>query len=311
MPARTIIVTLFVLLSMESCNKPDGKLVAIQSLPGYPSGSGIIFLNGLFYIVGDDAPYVLVTDSSFNTVDSIPIFELADKRMPKDRKPDMEAIAVVNYKKEPWLLLVGSGSVSPYRDSSILINPVTKEIKRFNLDFFYERLKSAGINDLNIEGISTLQTGLVLASRGNLGFPQNNLIITSDGFWENQGTANLKLIKVGANKDSSVFQGVSGLDYSHQSDQLLLTVSTETTANSYEDGPIGKSYLWIINNITSKKEYEGINPDRVIDLEKMDPRFKGHKIESVCIVAERDTRKELALIADDDKGGTVLFRILL
>ena len=54
-----------------------------------------------------------------------------------------------------------------------------------------------------------------------------------------------------------------------------------------------------------------MNPDRIIDLEDTDSRFSGHKIESVCIISENSKEKILILTADDDKGGTVLFRLVV
>jgi hypothetical protein len=209
------------------------------------------------------------------------------------------------------LLFIGSGSLAPYRNSCRVIDLLTKEKKQYSLNTFYNLLRTAGIHDLNIEGATTLPGAIVLASRGNKSFAKNYLIVTSNKFWENQETAGIHLIKAGANTDTSFFNGISGMDYSYQSDQLLLTVSTEDTHNSYDDGAIGKSYLWIINGISSKIAFEGINPDRIIDLEEIDLRFKGHKIESVCIVAESKKEKELVLVSDDDKGGSVLFRMVL
>lgn len=43
----------------------------------------------------------------------------------------------------------------------------------------------------------------------------------------------------------------------------------------------------------------------------MDERFKGHKIESVCIFSENKKQMQLALVADDDKGTSILFKITL
>ena len=308
---KIIFFKLFIIVSMLSCNKPVGKLVAIQSLPGYPSGSGLAYHNGYIYLMGDDATQILITDTLFKVKDSLNVFNAAEKRIAKDEKADIEAMALIKKNKASLLLMLGSGSLSPNRDSCILIDPLTKEQKHYSLSLFYSRLRSAGIRDLNIEGVTSLPFGIGLVSRGNKSFPRNILIITEDKFWENQGTANFKLIKIGANSDTSSFNGISGMDYSNRTDQLLLTVSTEDTHNSYDDGPIGKSYLWIINNISSKKELEGINPNTIIDLEEIDPRFKDQKIESVCIIAEDKEKRELVLTADDDKGGTVLFRVWL
>ncbi|MEJ7671411.1 MAG: hypothetical protein WKF59_01500 [Chitinophagaceae bacterium] len=83
--------------------------------------------------------------------------------------------------------------------------------------------------------------------------PSNYLIFTAGAFWNNQQDAPIKIIKVGSNNDTAFFNGVSGLEYSKFTDQLLLTVSTENTYNAIDDGTIGKSYLWIINNISAKK----------------------------------------------------------
>jgi hypothetical protein len=95
------------------------------------------------------------------------------------------------------------------------------------------------------------------------------------------------------------------------SDRLLLTVSTENTYNITQNGTIGKSYLWIIDNISAKKNMTAINPSKIIDLEELDERFKGHKIESVCIISEDKNETQLVLVADDDNGTSVLFKITL
>ena len=207
--------------------------------------------------------------------------------------------------------MIGSGSLSPYRNAGWLIDPVTKHKTQIDLKPFYSRLKAEGIDALNIEGITAIPGGIVLASRGNKSFAANYLIFTSNGFWYKQDSAAIKIIKAGTNIDTAFFNGVSGLEYSSLSDQLLLTVSTENTNSSVQDGAIGKSYLWIINNISAKKNMAAINPNKIIDLEEMDERFKGHKIESVCILFENKKQMQLALVADDDKGTSILFKITL
>ena len=54
-----------------------------------------------------------------------------------------------------------------------------------------------------------------------------------------------------------------------------------------------------------------MNPDRIIDLESIDDRFRGHKIESVCLVSETNAGYRFALVADDDKGTSMLFMLTL
>lgn len=300
-----------IILFSVACSKPDAKLIEVKVLNDYPSGSGLAYLDGYIYLIGDDATDILKMDSQFNVVDRTGLFISSQKRIPKDIKADLESIALIKLNKAPALLLPGSGSLSPYRNVCWIFNPADKEKKQFLLDTFYNRLKNEGIRDLNIEGAAALPAGIMLASRGNKSFPKNYLILTANRFWENQELAGIKIIKAGTNKDTSFFTGISGLDYSYITDQLILTASTEDTRSSYEDGSIGKSYLWIINNISSKKRLDAINPDKIIELDKIDTRFKGYKIESVCIVTDSKKEKELILVSDDDKGGTVLFKMIL
>jgi hypothetical protein len=90
-----------------------------------------------------------------------------------------------------------------------------------------------------------------------------------------------------------------------------MTVSTEDTKNSYEDGAIGKSYLWIINNISTKIDKRALGDKRVIDLEYIDSRFKGQKIESATVIKETDKLIYLALVADNDDGSSTVFKMTI
>ncbi len=277
----------------------------------YPSGSGLTYFNNKIYLIGDDAPSLLITDTAFTIVDSIKIFDSLQQRIPKTVKPDLEAASVVSVNNSPEILLVGSGSLTPYRNKCWLINPETKQKKEIDLTVFYQRIKKEGIEILNIEGITATTGGIILASRGNKTIAVNYLIFTENNFWEDQTIAPIKIIKAGANYDTTFFSGVSGLEYSALSDNLLLTVSTENTYNTFDDGAIGKNYLWIINNISNKRNAAALNPNKIIDLDLLDKRFVGHKIESVAILQETKTSMQLALVADDDNGTSVLFKITL
>jgi hypothetical protein len=304
---KSALCAVIVFLS-AGCGRNTSHLDKVTALPDYPSGSGIAYLNKKLYLMGDDAPYLLVLDTAFNKMDTIHFFDAPGKRIPKDIKADPEAAAVVWVNKAPLLLIVGSGSLVR-RDSAWTIDPVTKERTVTSLDTFYDRLKKAGIKELNIEGAAGLPGGIVLANRGNKAYPKNQLIFTSLEFWKDQADAPISIANVGVNTDTAVFTGVSGLEYSVKTDRLFVTVSTEDTYSTHGDGAIGKSYLWIINDITGKRAYSGMNPTRVIDLEEMDTRFKGQKIESVALLSENKKETHLVLVSDDDKGGTVLFKV--
>ncbi len=260
--------------------------------------------------MGDDMGYLLVTDTSFNTIDSIELTP-GFGRISKTTKPDIEAITPLRQRKLSFVLLLGSGSVFPYRSKGWLVNVDTKEKTFIDLEPFYNRIRASGIKQLNIEGLTTASGGMFLANRGNKSFPKNYLIFTTPDFWNNQQTADIRIIKLGANTDTASFGGVSGLDYSYKSDRLFITVSSENTYSTQADGTIGKSYLWVIDNISSKRRLAAVNPSRVIDLESIDKRFQGHKVESVSILSENKNSYHLALVADDDKGTSVLFTLKL
>ena len=134
-------MVLFTLSCATACLGPGNRLTAIKQLPNYPSGSGLACHNGHIYIMGDDAPYLLVLDSLLDPTDSIRIFETSEKRIAKEIKPDTEAITIIKKNDTGALLIVGSGSLSPSRDSCYLLNLFGKEIKKYGLDSFYQRLK--------------------------------------------------------------------------------------------------------------------------------------------------------------------------
>ena len=288
----------------------SSRLEGISELPGYSSGSGMAFFNSRIYLMGDDMGYVMVTDTAFRMVDTIRLSSDTG-RIPKETKPDFECAAIIRVRKAPFLLLLGSGSVFPFRSKGWQVDIKTKNKTPLELDTFYHRVQASGVKDVNIEGLTAIPGGMLLANRGNKSNPKNFLIFTSPDFWKNQETAPIRIMKLGANTDTASFSGASGLDYSYRSDRLFLTVSTENTYNSFSDGTIGKSYLWIIDNFSSKRRLTAINPNRIIDLETIDKRFKGHKIESVCVLSETRSDYKLALVADDDKGTSILYMIKL
>ena len=303
---RLCYIILLIIISI-SCGS-NNMLKEMKKIGHYPSASGIEYFNNHFYVIGDDANELLILDSNLNTIDSIPLYSFAEKRIPKPVKADLEAITIT---KDNKLLLVGSGSLSPYRNIAWLIDPVTKQKDSIKLDTFYQRFKMNGIDEINIEGISAIPGSILLSNRGSKGYPKNHLIMTSDNFWEDQANAPISIILVGSNTDSTLFSGVSGFSYTKKSDRLVLTVSTEDTRNTMDDGAIGKSYLWIIENISAKKKWKAINPDHVIDLDNMDAKFKGQKIESVCVTKETKDFLHLVLAADNDDGSSSIFRLIV
>lgn len=296
---------IFIFFLIPSCCKKENTLqIQIKKLD-YPSASAVEYFDGRLYVMGDDATKLLVLDTSLNIVDSIPIISYAGKRIPKDIKPDYEASAL----NADNLFLFGSGSLSPYRNFGRKYNLKTKDTGSINLEPLYSKAKDSGIKQINIEGACFVSGKLILVNRGNRGYPENHLIITDEKFWDNDSGFQISIIPFDSQKDTASFSGISGLCYSRQNDQLIMTVSTEDTRNSYEDGAIGKSYLWIINKISTRLTSKTISPEKIIDLETIDPRFKGQKIESATVISETNELINLVLVADNDDGSSTIFKM--
>ena len=88
----------FLVLSLSTlfttCSKKSMR-TEIKILPHYPSASGIEYFNNHFYIIGDDANNLLITDSSLNSIDAVSLYSFTEKRIPKPIKADLEAITAL------------------------------------------------------------------------------------------------------------------------------------------------------------------------------------------------------------------------
>jgi hypothetical protein len=302
------ILTALVIISCRQKETDQSSAVQIKKL-NYPSASAVEYYDGRLYIMGDDAPNMFVLDTNLNTVDSIPIILHTGNRIPKDTKPDLEASAIYSHNTETLICFFGSGSLEPYRDSGWKYNLKAKTKVNIYLQPLYSKIKQAGIEQINIEGAAFLSGKLILVNRGNKGYPYNQLISTDESFLKNDSNYKIAIIPFEIQRDTALFKGISGLTYSKQNDQLLMTVSTEDTRNAYDDGTIGKSYLWIIDNISGKLNSTSIKPDKIIDLEEIDSRFKSQKIESATVIEDAKDFIRLVLVADNDDGSSTVFRM--
>ena len=278
----------------------------IKKLGTYSSASSVEYIDGKLYLMGDDAADLLVLDTNLNIIDSIPIISNSVMRIPKEIKPDLEASAFSPDSNEVFFF--GSGSLSPYRNSAWRYNLKTGIKDSISLENLYSQIKTSGIEQVNIEGACFIGGKLLLINRGNKGYPNNHLIITDEKFWNKDSSFQISIIPF-PDQRYSPFKGISGLCYAQESDKLILTVSTEDTKNNYEDGTIGQSYLWIIDNMSTKLNGKTLVVKRVIDLDYIDARFKGQKIESATVIGETNRLIHLALVADNDDGSSTIFKM--
>jgi hypothetical protein len=292
----------FIFLSCEQKNMVE----QVNTIQHYASGSALAYKNGKIYLMGDDMNYLLILDKSLKVVDSILLEDSAKYKIPKETKSDIEAATFID---DNNLLLLGSGSKKPFRNSAWLVNTATRQKQIISLETFYQQILSHNIAEINIEGATVFRDRILLSNRGNKSYPKNHLIITPHNFYEHQQPVRIKIVEI--ENRSTEFSGVSGLEYSPAFDRLLLSVSTEDTYDTHSDGAIGKSFIWIVDAFSTKFDQQQLEVNRIIDLSEVDKRFSGEKIESVCILSESANSIELVLVADNDQGNSTLFKLNL
>lgn len=291
--------------------QPRVTLLRSLLLTDFPSGSSISYYDGRFYLVGDDAGKVAVLDRHYREAGAIRLFDHPEKRIPKAQKTDFEAAVVVHQQNKPYLLAIGSASRRE-REKVMLIPLQSGEApSAFDAAVFTERLRRSGIKEVNIEGASIAGNHLILANRGNNAYPENHLIITEKDYWTRQREAVISVLPLTLVPGTRGFLGVSELCYDEISDTLLFTLSSEATANAYDDGAIGDSYIGWTDGISKKLGQPAVAADALINLSEADARFRGEKIEGVCIEESRAHELLLHLVADNDKGESRLFQVKL
>jgi hypothetical protein len=281
-------------------------------LPDFPSGSAICYYDGKFYLVGDDARNVAVLDREYREAGAIPLFEHPEKRIPKAQKTDFETAVIVDAEQQAHLLAIGSASRR--EREHVMLVPLQQpgsHAAKFDTGVFTGRLRGAGIKEVNIEGGALAGDKLILANRGNNTYRENHLIITGKDYWLHQDDAPLSVLPLTLPSDIHDFLGISELCYDPSSDTLLFTLSSEATANAYDDGVIGDSYIAWVNNISQQIKQSSISLDALINLAEADAAFKGEKIEGICMEAAHSNEWLLHLVADNDKGQSRLFRVQL
>lgn len=283
------------------------KLLDFKENTDYPSGSGIEYYNDQVYLAGDDAADILVMDKKWRELERIKIFQNFDDRIPKDVKSDLEATTIVSINEIPHLLVLGSGSREQHRNKAVLINLENNSFTEYNIGSFYHRLKEFGIQDLNIESAAVVEDLLILGNRGTTKNEGNQIIITQPEFWNKPEESEIRVIPIELENE---YAALSGLTYSEKNDVLFFTASTEDRDDSYDDGKIGDSYFGIIENAYRKLYRKKVKINEQVVLSEIIEEFQGHKVESVCIQSEKTGRAKLHLVADNDQGGSFLFKIL-
>lgn len=267
----------------------------VQKLPHPSSASGIEYINGLYYVIGDDANAIFILDESLKVQKTIPFDKEKpiQEHIPKKEKPDFECMSFVYVNEVPHILIMGSGSKAQ-RKNAFLYNLVTETIQKLDYQTFYDRLEKDSTftlgAELNLEALCATQDYLYLFQRGNIA-DKNTFLrffiqdIESPREYQVFSTA-LQGIKQGK-------AGFSGACYVLEWNSILFTASVELTKDAYQDGEVLGSTVGIIQN-------HNVTASTVVTYPDGKPYVA--KIESVSIKKMLDFNTLLAVAVTDPDG---------
>ena len=306
-----IILLILLALVTQACNDPDMKINVLNNkkIENIPSGSGIIRSGELYYIIGDDSPFLFTLNKEFKAISKTPLLDsvnFSEDRIIKSKKPDFEALEMIG-KNE--IVVFGSGSKSPERN--IFIRILLKDpmiIERYDISKLYNNLRNLPLlkdSELNIEATAFRNNQIFLFNR------KKNLIIKfnyQDLLTYIKGERDFpepEIRQFYLPKINGIEAGFSGATALQDEAKIIFTASVENTDNAYDDGEILGSFIGMIdisnNKISQFFEYCEI-PNTAANL----------KVESVTIEEEISSGEtKVILITDDDKGNSTLLESML
>lgn len=290
-------------------------IVSKRILEEVPSASGVEMMGEEIFMIGDNSPWLYRLDQTYEVTDRYQVFSTEDLEegiIPKARKPDFEAMAITDWGQEKLLLLFGSGSKSPERDSVVIMGLEKRagDVSTYSVKHFYEQIKRSanlGEEDLNIEGAAVVGDSLYLFNRGK------NIVIRStvDGFLRqviaHESYPELEIINVELPEIKGIKAGFSGAAVVPGQRKILFTASVENTENWIADGEILGSFVGTIDLDELKN---GCRPKYVQIMEG--GQTLNIKVESLT-VQNTGSGGELGviLVTDSDGGHSELLEIRL
>ena len=241
-------IVIFCLLVLFGCDQKSTMKIEITSretLKNIPSASGIELIQQEFWLMSDNSPWLFILNKELEPTNRIMIADTSDLVngvIPKKDKHDLEGMMSFVYKGDSLLLLFGSGSKWPSRNSAILIDASTKKVRRtFDLTAFYSALMEEAKleeDDLNIEAATVSRDELFLFNRG-----KNKLITMKlDRFMEyifnERNSIKMKVYSVDLPEIDGIPAGFSGAVYNEESQRIYFTASVENTSDWVAEGTV-------------------------------------------------------------------------
>ncbi|MDP1823299.1 MAG: hypothetical protein Q8L48_08660 [Archangium sp.] len=259
------------------------------------AASGLVHHAGRLFAVADDGLELLATDLSGANPSRLPLGEGPRvATIPKDRKPDFEALLVTG----GTLLALGSGS-SAARRLAIGVNPEHESRRHVDLRPLYAALDRR-IHELNIEGAVVSGDEVLLAQRGNGARRENALIHLDRATFEREletgvftEAALREIVPVALGALEGVALSLTDLCLG-PGGTVLFTAAAENTDNPYDDGVVAGSVVGVLDRRGR------VDDGRLVVA-------PGVKLEGLCWLEQGELR--LVADPDDPSARAPLFRL--
>ena len=311
---RAVLPVLLLFLVVFGCNTPKKEYQLILkehiNLDSIPSASGIAIRLDSAYIIGDDAAdiYKISLKNYGHRKIHLPGSPL-EYRIPKPVKQDFESAVIARNSDINWLLAFGSGTLSPHRDSLLVMNLANHKAKTFSLTRLYAwlfQLHHLDKKSLNIEAATVIKDNLYLFNRGTnsmFRMPVNDLFayINSKENPQMPASKHYRIELPSLNGVPALISGAATLD----DHRILFTASIENTTDWTKDGEILGSYVGILDVSKKVPKLETC----LLITENNKPLIV--KLESLDVISNSGKQVEIISVSDNDDGSSGLYFLRL
>lgn len=287
-----------------------------------PSGSGMTWHAGRYFVVGDDSPYLFTLNRKFAITDRSLLQDYPvqkNGRIAKHLKPDYEAMATVAWNGAVWNLILGSGGKKGTRETGLLVATDGKSASQVrDMAVLYRDFAAlAGFKGgqmVNIEALAVAHGDAYFFNRGNADRNLLFKVALDDLMAYMTGKADkisdIRLHEARLPQLNGIEAGFSGADYWPEIGSLVFSASVEGSDNAYADGAVLGSYLGLIP-LSMLKDGAPLDLTRSAQrLSKAGAPLKT-KVESIALTHTGRRRATGALVSDNDDGSSEFFDVVL
>jgi len=320
--AASLVLAMFAWSSHAADTDIDIRIAGPVVKKELPSGSGMTWHAGRYFVVGDDSPYLFTLNRKFAITDRSKLQDFPvqkNGRIAKDIKPDYEAMATVAWNGAVWNLILGSGGKTGTREGGLLVPTDGKSASHVrDMAVLYRDFAAlAGFKAgqaVNIEALALTHDDAYFFNRGNA--DRNILFKVALGDLMAYMTgkadkiADIRLHEARLPQLMGFEAGFSGADYWPEMESLVYTASVEGSGNAYDDGAVLGSYLGLIP-LSMLKDGASLDLTRSAQrVSKAGTPLKT-KVESIALTHTGRRRAAGALVSDNDDGSSEFFDVVL